>query len=329
MASVKPTRPRTLFWLQAGGCSGDSLSILNMDDPDLFTQLQNWGIEVIWHPSLSTLSPKEQDEQLEALLSGEMPLDYFCLEGNVVNGPNDTGMFDTFRGQPKRELVQALAEQAQYVIAVGTCASFGGFGSMEGDEMQGIGLQHFHEEFGGFLGADFRSKAGLPVVNLPGCPIHPKALELTLMVIEKGLPLELDNFNRPKVYYQIQVHNGCTRNTSHEFKLEDTLLGEDGCLFFNLGCKGPTTHASCNKYLWNEVNSKTRAGVPCFGCTRPDFPMYTPFFETEKIAGTPVELPEGVNRAQYIAYKDLAKFAAPEHLRQAHDEKEKQWQELL
>ncbi len=41
---------KTLFWLQAGGCSGDSMSILNIEHPDLFSQLENFDIEVLFHP---------------------------------------------------------------------------------------------------------------------------------------------------------------------------------------------------------------------------------------------------------------------------------------
>ncbi len=314
---------KNLFWLQSGGCSGDTMSVLNMDDPGLFAQMQRLNIDIIWHPSLSTLSPKEQDQQIDDILNDRIALDFFCLEGNVVTGPDNTGEFDTWRGKPKKDLISALAQKADYVIAIGTCATFGGMGSYPGDDIEGIGLQYHHYDKGGFLGADFVSGKGLPVINLSGCPIHPKALELTLQFISRDLPLKLDQYNRPEVYYDITVHNGCTRNVSHEFKLEDVYLGENGCLFFNLGCKGPTTRASCNKYLWNEENSKPRAGVPCVGCTRPDFPMTTPFFETEKIAGTPIELPEGVDRAHYIAYKDIAAAATPEYLRKIHDEKHK------
>ena len=314
---------KTLFWLQSGGCSGDTLSILNMEDPDLFSQFQRLGIEVLWHPSLSNHSPVEQDQLIESIIAGETKLDLFCLEGNVVTGPDNSGLFDTFRGKAKKNIIEQLAQKADCVIAVGTCACFGGLGSNTEDEMDGIGLQYHHNDMTGYLGSDFRSANGLPVVNLPGCPIHPKALELTLNLYVQELPLELDELNRPKVYYGITVHNGCTRNVSHEFRLEDTNFGEDGCLFFNLGCKGPTTHASCNKYLWNNQSSKTRAGVPCFGCTRPDFPMLEPFFETEQIAGTPLELPEGVDRAHYLAYKDMAAEAAPIHLRKNHEAKSK------
>ena len=45
---------KTLFWLQSGSYSGDTLSILNMDDPDLFTQFKHMGIEVNLSPDLST-----------------------------------------------------------------------------------------------------------------------------------------------------------------------------------------------------------------------------------------------------------------------------------
>jgi hydrogenase small subunit len=86
-------------------------------------------------------------------------------------------------------------------------------------------------------------------------------------------------------------------------------------MFFHLGCKGPTTNTACNKYLWNEVNSKTRAGVPCFGCARPDFPQEYSFFETPNIVNTPIELPKGVDRAHYLAYKDMAAAAAPKRLK--------------
>jgi len=294
------------------------MSVLNMSDPDLFAQLSLLGVELLWHPSLSTGSPDEHERLLDAIRQGRRRLDIFCLEGNVVMGPNGSGLFDTWRGVPKRELVEALAKEAHYVLAIGTCASFGGMGSSEEDEIQGTGLQYHQHRPGGFLGTGFRSKAGLPVINLSGCPVHPKAFELTLQLLTRGLPVELDALNRPRAFFEPTVHNGCTRNVSHEFKLEDTRLGEDGCLFFNLGCKGPTTHASCNSILWNGQNSKTRAGVPCFGCTRPDFPMPAPFFKTEKIAGTPIELPEGVDRAHYLAYKDLAAAAAPAHLRHRH-----------
>ena len=313
-------KAKTLYWIQAGGCSGDSMSILSMESPDLFSQLSSFDIDVLWHPSLSTISVIEHDNMIQDLISGNKKLDILCVEGNVVMGPDGTGMFDTFRGKPKKDLIKKLSQVAHYIIAVGTCASFGGFGSHEGDLMGGIGLQQHHDKKGGYLGNDFASKSSTKVINLPGCPIHPKALEFVLNMVSKDLPIDLGKNATPTAYYENTVHKGCTRNEHHEYRVEDNVFGEKGCMFFHLGCKGPTTHASCNTYLWNEVNSKTRAGVPCFGCTDVHFPHPNAFFETQTIAGTPMFLPEGVERAHYLAYKDMAAAAAPDRLKTNKEE---------
>jgi hydrogenase small subunit len=104
------------------------------------------------------------------------------------------------------------------------------------------------------------------------------------------------------------------RNEYHEYRIEEEDFGKRGCLFFHMGCRGPLTHSACNKVLWNGRNSKTTAGVPCFGCTQPDFPQKQPFFQTANIAGIPKELPQGVDRAHYLAYKGMAAAAAPKRL---------------
>ena len=301
-----------LYWLQAGGCSGDSMSLLNCEC-NLFTLFDLLNINVLWHPSLSNISYTRHKKIIDDILNDTLALDILCVEGNVVRGPDNTGMFDMFMGKPKKDLIYKLAHKAKYVIAVGTCASFGGFGRDQ--EMDGTGLQFHKNKKGGFLGENFLTKSGYPVINLPGCPIHPKTLSILLEEIVNNLQIELTKLQTIAEIYTFTVHQGCTRNEYHEYKVEEKTFGERGCMFFHLGCKGPTTQAACNKYLWNEVNSKTRAGVPCFGCTRPDFPQEYPFFKTQNIVGTPVELPRGVDRAHYLAYKDMAAAAAPERLK--------------
>jgi Ni,Fe-hydrogenase I small subunit len=111
------------------------------------------------------------------------------------------------------------------------------------------------------------------------------------------------------------VHQGCTRNEYHEYRVEEEGFGERGCLFFHLGCHGPLAYGPCNKLLWNQRSSKPGVGVPCFGCTRPDFPQSYPFFQTRNIEGIPLELPNGIDRAHYMAYKGLAAAAAPQRLK--------------
>jgi hydrogenase small subunit len=305
--------PRSLFWLQTGGCGGDTWSLLGAETPDFVALLTLLEIDVLWHPSLSRRKPREFQKMVDSLVSGKRELDFLFLEGAIVRGPGGTGMYDTINRQPKKELVAELARKAHFVIAVGTCASFGGIGA--DGEIEATGLQFHKDQLGGFLGEGYTSRSGLPVVNLPGCPCHNEVVGGALTALATGANLPLTQYNTPVDYYGMLIHQGCMRNEYHEYRVEDTDFGDKGCLFFHLGCRGPLTHGPCNKLLWGRRSSKTRVGVPCVGCTRPDFPQSHPFFETQNIAGIPIDLPEGVDRAHYLAYKGMAAAAAPDRLR--------------
>jgi hydrogenase small subunit len=230
-----------------------------------------------------------------------------------MRGPGGTGMFDTAGSRPKKDLCSVLAGKAKYVLAVGTCASFGGIPGH--DQVEGTGLQFDHERRGGFLGSEFKSKSDFPVINISGCPMHPDVLSGILSLLADDLPLELDELQRPLPWYGMIVHQGCTRNEYHEYRVEEKEFGERGCLFFYLGCHGPLTYGPCNKLLWNGHSSKPRTGIPCFGCTSPDFPKQYDFFRTRNIEGIPLNLPEGVQRAHYLVYKGMAAVAAPKRLK--------------
>ena len=180
--------------------------------------------------------------------------------------------------------------------------------------MEASGLQFHRSTPGGVLDPGFRSGLGLPVINLPGCPVHPALLaDILYAACTEDLP-ELNTYQAPEEWFSTLVHQGCTRNEYHEYRVEDRDFGGRGCMFFHLGCRGPLTFSPCNKSLWQNRNSKTNAGVPCLGCTDPEFPQQHPFFETPNIVDVPLELPKGVSRAHYLAYKGMAAAAAPERL---------------
>jgi len=303
----------SLYWLQGGACGGDTFSLANAESPDLGELVRLLDLELLWHPSLSNNSVTDYRRLNEALMAGERELDVLVVEGSVIRGPGGTSMFDAIDGRPKKDLIAGLAAKAKFVVAVGTCSSFGGIGA--DGEVEATGLQFHKDTHGGFLGHEFRSGAGLPVVNLPGCPCHPGVVSGALGALVAGAEVELDRFQRPLEWYGMMVHQGCTRNEYHEYRVEETDFGDKGCLFFYKGCHGPIANGPCNKLLWNRRNSKTRVGVPCFGCTRPDFPQSYPFFETRNIEGIPIELPDGLNRAHYLAYKGMAAAAAPYRLK--------------
>ena len=215
----------TLLWLQTGACSGDTMSLLTADSPPVETLVRNGTLDILWHPSLSATPPGGLGQLIAAIEAGTQTLDILCVEGSLITGPFGTGMFDSYRGRPKIQIAEALARRARYVVAVGTCSAFGGIPAAPPNPTDCTGLQFHREQPGGMLPPEWRSAAGLPVINLAGCPTHPNTIVRSLAMIAQGLPLDLDFLNRPRAFYGSTVHQGCTRNEYHEYNLEETQLG--------------------------------------------------------------------------------------------------------
>lgn len=314
-------RRQKLLWLQSGGCGGCSISMLGAQSPDLVTALGGARIDVLWHPALSMENGHEMLELLQDIIGGAVPLDILCIEGAVMRGPNGTGLFHVLAGtgRPMMSWIEALAGQARNVVAVGSCAAFGGISSGGGNHGEACGLQYQGDEPGGLLGEAFRSASGLPVVNIAGCPTHPNWVIETLAQIAMGElnADDLDPLNRPRSYTDHLVHHGCPRNEFYEYKASAEHVSELGCMMEHLGCMGTQAHADCNTRLWNGEGSCLRGGFACINCTRPGFeePGYV-FGLTRKIAGIPVGLPTDMPKAWFVALASLAKAATPPRLKE-------------
>lgn len=305
-----------LLWLQAAGCGGCTMSLLCAEGPDVFSLLEGVGIEVLWHPSLSLATGAEAQRLLSRIESGEQPLDILCVEGAVARGPRGTGRFQMLAGTGRSMLdwVRALAPRAGHVVAVGSCAAFGGVTTAGGNPSDAAGLQYDGKLPGGILGEAFRARAGLPVINVAGCPTHPDWVTETLMALAAGAmgEAELDPLGRPLFYARHLVHHGCPKNEFFEYKASATELSEIGCMMEHLGCVGTQAVGDCNVRPWNGDGSCTRGGYPCINCTAPEFeePGHA-FTRTPKIAGIPVGLPTDMPKAWFMALASLSKAATP------------------
>jgi ferredoxin hydrogenase small subunit len=265
-----------LLWLQAAGCGGCTISLLGSDARDLLATFADAGVDVGWHPSLSEASSGEAIAILRDAASGAAPLDLLCVEGALLRGPRGSGRYQVLSGtgRPMIEWVRALAARARHVVAVGSCAAFGGMTAAGENLPDACGLQYDGEARGGALGADFRSASGLPVVNVAGCPTHPGWVVETLAALALDALAEgdLDGFGRPRSYADQLVHHGCPRNEFYEFKASAEVPSDLGCLMENLGCVGTQAHGDCNTRTWNRFGSCIRGGFACIDCTRPGVP---------------------------------------------------------
>ncbi|QOG13287.1 hydrogenase [Arcobacter sp. FWKO B] len=273
-----------MLWLSGISCYGNIHSFFNYPHMEVFLE----DFEFIYHPVLdSTFSLKEiVNETKECnilLIDGAISDDFHRADVNI------------------KDIINRYATSVNRIVTVGTCATFGGIFKYS-DFQSPRGLHFCGDE----LQTDFlhlRNKT----ISISGCPIQPEVLVNTLYEIKNQTDIKLDTFLRPKEYYAYTVHNGCTRNEYFEYKVDGHKFGElEGCLFYDHGCQAPYTAGSCNKILWNEQNSKTRSGSPCFGCTEYTFPKMS-LYDTKKNMGIPQNLPLGVPKRAYLTIAGVTK----------------------
>jgi hydrogenase small subunit len=183
-------------------------------------------------------------------------------------------------GQPMTtsEWIDRLAPKALLVLAVGTCATYGGIHAMAGNPTGCMGLADY-------LGWGWRSKAGLPIVNVPGCPVQPDNFMETLLYLlyqVAGLApmIPLDEELRPKWLFGATVHEGCDRGGHYEQGQFAKEYGQAECLV-RLGCWGPVVNCNVPKRGWMAgIGGCPNVGGICIGCTMPGFPdKFMPFMD--------------------------------------------------
>ena len=310
-----------ILWLQSAGCGGCTMSLLCAENPGVFDLLADAGLTFLWHPSLSLETGSEARQILADVEAGRLPLDILCVEGSILTGPRGTGKYQMLSGTGRSMLdwVQSLAPLAGQVVAVGTCATYGGVTSAGGNPADAVGVQYDGRRPGGALAANFRSRSGLPVINVAGCPTHPDWVTETLLMIAEGALVQgaLDQLGRPLFYAENLVHHACPKNEFYEYKASAEKPGHLGCMMEHLGCVGTQAVGDCNIRGWNGGSSCTRAGYACINCTSPEFeePGH-PFSETPKFAGIPVGLPTDMPKAWFMALASLSKAATPARLSQ-------------
>lgn len=284
----------TVVWLQALTCNGNTQSFLSSNSTRFEQFLDSF--ELMYHPSLSHTTT------LKEVLQSNFEIDFLLVEGAITSNTTFFSLGDL----SVKTILQTLAKRSSYIISVGSCASYGGIHARFEENSSISGVQNNLDEL--------KPKSNHAVVNLTGCPVHPEWILQTLFTLKIKGTIFLDSQNRPVELYSHLAHHGCTRNEYFEWKVEAHNFGQkEGCLFYDQGCRGPMTHSSCNKILWNDVSSKTRVGMPCIGCTEFDFPRDN-LFETKKNIGIPADVPLGISKRAYLSITGVAKTFKIERL---------------
>ncbi len=280
MAKSK-TQEYPLLWLQGSGCSGCSVSLLNSVSPTprnilIDEIIPGKHINVRFHPTVMAGAGDSAVDELERTrkeLKGQYVL---VVEGSIPVAAD--GVYAMIGERDGKEIsmhswVRALGQDALAVIAVGTCAAFGGIPAGAPNPTGSVSVQEI------FLSEGIQT----PLINVSGCPPHPDWFVGTVAsLLLRGLPKEsdLDEYLRPKAFYGQLIHENCPRRAYFDEGKFAKKLSDPYCLY-ELGCKGPVTHADCPIRLWNNgVSWCVGSGAPCLGCVEPTFPdVVAPVYE--------------------------------------------------
>ncbi|WP_455197397.1 hydrogenase small subunit [Kaarinaea lacus] len=256
-AATSPQRP-PVIWISAQECTGCTESLLRATHPTI-EQLILESISLDYHETLNAGAGHQAEAAKHASMEANKGKYILVVDGSIPT--KDGGIYCKVANKTILEHVEEGAAGAAAIIAIGSCASWGGIPASGPNP---TGAKALHEVV--------KDK---PIINIPGCPPNPYNFLATVLYVLtfNSLP-DLDDKGRPKFAYGRLIHENCERRPHFDAGRFAIEFGDEGhrrgwCLY-KLGCKGPETYANCPAILFGDVGSGSwpvGTGHPCFGCT--------------------------------------------------------------
>jgi hydrogenase small subunit len=263
-------RKPSVVWLHFQECTGCTESLLRTTHPSVDELILDL-VSLDYHETLAAAAGHQIEEVLRETVEREKGKFICIVEGAIPT--RGGGTYCMIGDRTAVDILQDLGNKAGAVIAIGSCASWGGVASAEPNPTGAVGAPEI-----------LRGKA---VVTLPGCPANPyNFLGTVLQYATFGTLPKLDGKGRPLFAYTRVIHEDCPRRPHFDAGRFVQKFGDEGhraghCLY-KLGCKGPQTHANCALLQYGEIPGAWPIGVghPCFGCTEKDIGFHLPLHET-------------------------------------------------
>jgi len=256
-----------VVWLEGQDCAGCTESVITYED---IGSVILGTVGICYHETIMASAGDVAIGALDAaILAGGYVL---VVEGSIPRA--ESGDYCVVAGETFQDTVERAAGPAGAVLAIGACATYGGIPAAGPTDAQGVG--------------DFLADKGVttPLINLPGCPVHPNWFIDTVVAFLTGQSIPVDEFKRPLKHFASTIHSLCPRRWFYKkgkyLRDWNDPKQRRYCLLLK-GCKGPEAYADCGTILWNQgANWCVGNNAPCSGCTEPDFyNKFTPLYEGE------------------------------------------------
>ena len=117
------------------------MSVLNAEEPTEVELVTDFGSNILWHPSSGLEIGEQVSDLLKDCISKKVQLDILVFEGSIVQGPNGIGTMNYFADRPMKDWVKELSEVAQFTVAIGDCATWGGIPAVPPNPSESTGMQ--------------------------------------------------------------------------------------------------------------------------------------------------------------------------------------------
>jgi hydrogenase small subunit len=273
-AVTSPKRP-SVIWLSAQECTGCVETLLRTGHPTLDTLLFDL-ISLDYSETLNVGAGHQAEAYREKAIAENKGKFILVVDGSIP--VKDGGVYCMVAGKPVLQILNETAPLAAAVIALGSCAAWGGVPSADPNP---TGATPVHEILKG---------KNIPVVNIPGCPPNPyNFLSTVIHFMTFGKLPALDGKGRPKFAYDRLIHENCERRPHFDAGRFAEEFGDDnhrlGYCLYKLGCKGPETYNNCSTLPFNDTPGcwPVATGSPCFGCSEEKVGFHSPLFSKAKV----------------------------------------------
>lgn len=255
--AIEQKRRPSVIWLHFQECTGCTESMLRAEHPTIEKLILDI-ISLDYHETLCAAAGHQVEAARRQAMADNKGKYILVIEGAIPT--KDDGIYCKVGGQTAIEMTKECAADAAAVIAIGSCASWGGMPSTGPNPTGATGVAEV---------------LGKPVVTIPGCPPNPYNFLATVVhFLSFGSLPEVDDLGRPKFAYSRLIHENCERRAHFDAGRFAMEFGDEGhrkgyCLY-KLGCKGPETYANCPTIMFGDAGAGTwpvGCGHPCIGCT--------------------------------------------------------------
>lgn len=257
--TLSKTARQSVIWLSFQECTGCTESITRSHKPTLESLIFDF-VSLDYHHTLQAAAGHAAEHAREEAQKAHKGKYILIVDGAIPT--KDGGVYSTIAGMTNLQMLEEVAKDALAIVAVGTCAAFGGLPKANPNPTGAVAVQDIIKD--------------KPIINIPGCPPIPVVMTGVLAhVLTFGIP-ELDSHGRPKAFYGDSIHDRCYRRPFYDRGLFAKSFDDEGarkgwCLY-EVGCKGPVTHNACATTKWNNGASfPIQSGHGCIGCSEPDF----------------------------------------------------------